>query len=125
MKLLYLQISEDCLPINAAAEEESSSQIDEAEAEVSIGTEIPDQEHIDVGEIHDEETIPWDPCTDGDKDTPHSVNYDNHGERSRVIVLPALRISGIVVVILNLRLLHKLQILVDARGTPWNSGPTQ
>ncbi|KAK4750322.1 hypothetical protein SAY87_027771 [Trapa incisa] len=61
-----------------AYEEESASQIDEAEAEVSIGTEIPDQDHIDADEIHEEETIPWDACTDGDIDISHAVNYDNH-----------------------------------------------
>ncbi|KAK4777030.1 hypothetical protein SAY86_005718 [Trapa natans] len=62
-----------------ASDEESASQIDEAEAEVSIGTEIPDQEHIDANEIHEEDTIPWDPCTDGDRDISHAFSYYNHG----------------------------------------------
>lgn len=80
IKLLYLQVSEDCLPINAAAEEESYSQIDEVEEEVSIGTEIPDQA-IDLDEIHDEETASLDPCTEGNHIISNTVDYTDHGEQ--------------------------------------------
>ncbi|PKI78171.1 myosin-binding protein 3 [Punica granatum] len=69
---------------NEGVQEECASQNDEVEPEVSIGTEIPDQEQINVDEIHDEETLSWDLCREGDEapstsnDFLHTADFDNH-----------------------------------------------
>lgn len=81
-----MKVSEDCLCLNAV-EEECVSQNDEVDADISIGTEIPDQEPIDIDEIHEEETIPWDPCRKGDHHIPHTLNHDNHGVHRPIILL--------------------------------------
>lgn len=53
------------------AEEECNSQNDEADAEISIGTEIPDQETVD--EIHTQESFPSFHCTQDDTSTRYDI----------------------------------------------------
>ncbi|KAI6677163.1 hypothetical protein NL676_037959 [Syzygium grande] len=53
------------------AEEECNSQNDETDAEISIGTEIPDQETVD--EIHTEESFHSFQCTQEDPSTRYDI----------------------------------------------------
>ncbi|KAF8020935.1 hypothetical protein BT93_G1369 [Corymbia citriodora subsp. variegata] len=78
----------ESLDFQPGAEEEYNSQNDETDAEISIGTEIPDQETVDeiqdqetVDEIHTEESFPSFQCTQEDPSTRYdilSANFD-HG----------------------------------------------
>lgn len=60
-----------------AVEEDFASKNDEGEEEVPIGTEIPRQEHSDIDEIH---------CREGDHNTQHALNYNDHGVHIPVIL---------------------------------------